>query len=146
MCSTRIGRSGTTCAGRARDGTRSMPAWPARGILLSIDAMDFDPQAIRAFEHAGWQRAAPRYGGTFAAATRGFIAALLDAARVGLHTRVLDVACGPGYVAAAAAARGAGAAGVDFSPAMLAVARAAHPRIEFAAGDAEALAHPDDSF
>jgi SAM-dependent methyltransferase len=108
--------------------------------------MDFDPQAIRAFEHAGWQRAASRYGGTFAAATRGFIAALLDAARVGAHTRVLDVACGPGYVAAAAAARGASAAGVDFSPAMLDVARAAHPRIEFAAGDAEELAHPDGSF
>src|SRR5712692_2288048 len=104
--------------------------------------MEFDPQAIRAFERASWERAAPRYGATFAAATAPFIETLLDAAR----TRVLDVACGPGHGAAAAAARGALPAGIDFSPAMLAVARAAHPKINFAHGDAEAPPHPDDSF
>ena len=108
--------------------------------------MEFDPQAIRAFEHAGWQRAASRYGGTFAAATTGFVDALLDAANVGAQTRLLDVCCGPGYVAGAAAARGAVAAGLDFSPAMLAIARAAHPGLDFAHGDAEALPFPDGSF
>jgi SAM-dependent methyltransferase len=108
--------------------------------------MQFDPQAIRAFEHAGWQRAAARYGGTFAAATAGFVGALLDAAHVGAQTRVLDVCCGPGYVAGAAAARGAVAAGLDFSPAMLAIARAAHPRVDFTHGDAEALPFADGSF
>lgn len=57
---------------------------------------DFDPQAVREFEHAGWQRAAARYAATFARATRGFIDELLDAAcvRAGMH--LLDVACGPG--------------------------------------------------
>jgi SAM-dependent methyltransferase len=108
--------------------------------------MEFDPQAIRAFEHAGWQRAASRYGSTFAATTTGFVDALLDAANVGAQTRLLDVACGPGYVAGAAAARGAVAAGLDFSPAMLAIARAAHPQVDFAHGDAEALPFPDGSF
>src|SRR5712691_11274615 len=108
--------------------------------------MEFDPQAIRAFERASWERAAPRYGATFAAATAPFIETLLDAARIGAGTRVLDVACGPGHGAAAAAARGALPAGIDFSPAMLAVARAAHPKIDFAHGDAEALPHSDDSF
>jgi SAM-dependent methyltransferase len=108
--------------------------------------MEFDPQAIRAFEHAGWQRAASCYGGTFAAATTAFVDALLDAAHVGAPTRVLDVCCGPGYVAGAAAARGAAAAGLDFSPAMLEIARAAHPRLDFAHGDAEALPFPDGSF
>jgi ubiquinone/menaquinone biosynthesis C-methylase UbiE len=108
--------------------------------------MEFDPQAIRAFEHASWQRVAPRYGDTFAAATKGFIDPLLDAAGIGAQTRVLDVCCGPGTVAGAAAARGAVAAGLDFSPAMLAIARAAHPRLDFAMGDAEALPYPDGSF
>jgi hypothetical protein len=43
--------------------------------------VNFDPQAVRAFEHAGWQKAAAGYGATFACATTGFIDALLDAAR-----------------------------------------------------------------
>jgi ubiquinone/menaquinone biosynthesis C-methylase UbiE len=110
------------------------------------DAMDSDAHAIRAFEHASWQRVAADYGDTFAAATRGFIEPLLDAAGVTAQTRVLDVCCGPGLVARAAAARGAIAAGVDFSSAMLALARAAQPHIEFSQGDAEALPHADECF
>jgi SAM-dependent methyltransferase len=111
-----------------------------------MNAMDSDPHGIRAFEHASWQRVATDYGDTFAAATRGFIEPLLDAARVGAHMRVLDVCCGPGLVAGAAAARGAIAAGVDFSSAMLAVARAEQARVEFSQGDAEALPYPDGCF
>jgi SAM-dependent methyltransferase len=109
-------------------------------------AMDSDPHGIRAFEHASWQRVAGDYGDTFAAATRGFIEPLLDAAGVGAHMRVLDVCCGPGLVTGAAAARGAIAAGVDFSSAMLAIARATRPRVEFSQGDAEALPYPDGRF
>jgi ubiquinone/menaquinone biosynthesis C-methylase UbiE len=108
--------------------------------------MELDPHGIRAFEHASWQRVATDYGDTFAAATRGFIEPLLDAARVNADTRVLDVCCGPGLVAGAAVARGARVAGVDFSSAMLAIARAAQPRVEFAQGDAEALPYADGSF
>jgi SAM-dependent methyltransferase len=110
------------------------------------ECMQPDPHGIRAFEHASWQRVAADYGDTFAAATHGFIAPLLDAAQVGARTRVLDVCCGPGLVASAAAARGAITAGVDFSAAMLAIARTAQPRIEFSQGDAEALPYPDGSF
>ena len=69
-------------------------------------AMTFDPQAVRAFEHAGWQRAAAHYAATFAQATRGFIDDLLEAARIGAGMRVLDLACGPGFVSAAVAERG----------------------------------------
>src|SRR5215470_11429917 len=108
--------------------------------------MDFDPQAVRAFEHASWQRVAADYGDTFAAATCRFIEPLLDAARIGAQASVLDVCCGPGLVTGAAAARGAVAAGVDFSRAMLEIARAAHPRIAFSHGDAEALPYPTGSF
>jgi len=111
-----------------------------------MSAMDLDPHGIHAFEHASWQRVAADYGDTFAAATRGFIEPLLDAAGVDAPKRVLDVCCGPGLVAGAAAARGAIAAGLDFSSAMLAIARAAQPRLEFSQGDAETLPYADGSF
>src|ERR1700741_1668886 len=99
--------------------------------MLWTNAMQSDPHGIRAFEHASWQRVAADYGDTFAAATCGFVDPLLDAAGVGGPPRVLDVCCGPGLVAGAAARRGAIAAGVDFSSAMLALARAAQPRVKF---------------
>jgi SAM-dependent methyltransferase len=108
--------------------------------------MTFDPEAVRAFEHAGWQRAAAHYAATFAHATAGFVGGLLDAARVGAGLRVLDLACGPGVVAAAAAECGALPVGVDFSAAMIALARAKHPGIRFEEGDAEALPFADGSF
>jgi SAM-dependent methyltransferase len=105
----------------------------------------FDPEAVRAFEHARWQDAAATYGGTFAGATRPFIQPLLDAARVSQATVLLDVACGPGFVASGARARGAIARGLDFSSAMLAVARAQHPSIQFDEGDAESLPYDDSN-
>jgi SAM-dependent methyltransferase len=111
-----------------------------------MHTMELDPHGIRAFEHASWQRVAADYGDTFAAATRGFIEALLDAAHVSADTRVLDVCCGPGFVAGAAATRGAVTACVDFSSAMLGIARAAQPRVAFSQGDAEALPYADGSF
>jgi ubiquinone/menaquinone biosynthesis C-methylase UbiE len=105
-----------------------------------------DPEAIRAFELAGWQRAAGTYETSFATATRQFLPALLDAAAVGPGRAALDVACGPGFAAAAAVARGATARGLDFSAAMLDVARQRHPAIAFDHGDAEALPYPDGGF
>ena len=108
--------------------------------------MTFDPPVVRAFEHAGWQRAAAHYAATFAQATRGFIDDLLEAARIGTGMRVLDLACGPGLVSAAVADRGAQPVGLDFSSAMVGLARARHPGIRFEEGDAEALPFADGSF
>jgi SAM-dependent methyltransferase len=108
--------------------------------------MSFDPEAIRAFEHAGWQQAATQYDASFASATAPFVAALLDAARVGAGTRVLDACCGTGIVTAAAVARAAQPLGADFSPAMLREARRAHPQLQFDEGDAEVLPYDDGSF
>ena len=106
-----------------------------------------DAEAIRAFEHAGWERVAGKYENAFATATRQFIPALLDAANVsGAKQSVLDIACGPGFVTAAAADRGAMARGLDFSTAMLRVAQERHPKVAFDPGDAEALPYPDNSF
>jgi SAM-dependent methyltransferase len=113
---------------------------------MSPDPANFDPDTVRAFEHAGWQKAAAHYQATFATATREFAAALLDAAGVAPGMAVLDLCCGAGLLAGEAAARGAIATGLDFSPAMLAEARAAHPGLPFAEGDAEAMPFPDASF
>ena len=98
--------------------------------------MPFDPDAVREFERAGWNRAAAGYENSFATATRQFIAPLLDAAAIGTGTRVLDLCCGPGFVGGAAMARRAIVTGLDFSPAMLAQARARFPTITFQHGDA----------
>jgi SAM-dependent methyltransferase len=71
---------------------------------------------------------------------------LLDAVSAGTGTRVLDVATGPGYVAARAAERGAEVVGLDFSETMLAFARSRAPNVEFVQGDATALPFEDATF
>lgn len=108
--------------------------------------MSFDPEAARAFEHAGWQKAAGRYQATFAAATGAFAETLLDAAEIGPGTVVLDLCCGPGLLALAAARRGASVTGLDFSPAMLALAAANAPGCGFVESDAEATGLAAGSF
>jgi SAM-dependent methyltransferase len=103
-------------------------------------------EEFKAFEAAGWSRRAKTYGRVTGALTARFVDALLDAARVAAGMRVLDVATGPGHVAAAAAARGAEPVGVDIAEGMLAVARRDHPQLDFRPGDAEALPFGDSSF
>lgn len=59
---------------------------------------------------------------------------------------VLDLGCGPGYVAAAAAERGASAVGLDFSAERIAIARRMFPHIQFREGDAQNLPFPNRTF
>ena len=98
------------------------------------------------FEQAGWESVALEYEQAFGSLTIQSIGPLLDAAGVGAKTRVLDVGSGPGYVAAAALGRGAQVTGIDFSGAMIALARQRNPDIDFRRGDAEALPFPDKRF
>ena len=98
------------------------------------------------FEHAGWQRVANRYHDAFARLTTQAIAPLLDAVGLKKGIRLLDIASGPGYVAGAAAERGADVVGIDFAAAMVAEARERYPQVRFQEGDAEALPFPDASF
>jgi SAM-dependent methyltransferase len=98
------------------------------------------------FEQAGWERAAEHYGDAFGGLTAQTIKPLLKAVGVIAGARVLDVASGPGSVAAAAAVLGAKAVGVDFSARMVEIARAEHPELRFEQGDAEALPFGDDTF
>jgi ubiquinone/menaquinone biosynthesis C-methylase UbiE len=108
--------------------------------------MSFEPEAVRTFEHAGWQRAASSYRSSFAHATARYIEPLLTAAEISSGNHVLDVACGPGDLAAAALARGAVAHGLDFSAEMVGIARSTHPEIVVTEGDAENLPYPDGAF
>jgi ubiquinone/menaquinone biosynthesis C-methylase UbiE len=59
---------------------------------------------------------------------------------------VLDIACGSGYAAAAAARRGAQWAGLDASEALIAIARARTPGADFRVGDMLALPFGDAVF
>jgi len=77
-------------------------------------------------------------------------AKLVKFAQVSSGQTVLDVACGTGVVAVTAARRGATVSGLDLSPVLLERARynadLAGVTVDFAEGDAEALAYPDASF
>ena len=103
--------------------------------------------SFKELETAGWSDAghADAYDTVVGRVTARAIEPLLDAARVGPGTRVLDVATGPGHVAGAAAARGAEAVGVDISEEMLGHARR-HPQVDFRGADAESLPFEDGAF
>jgi SAM-dependent methyltransferase len=102
--------------------------------------------AFHDFERTGWERAAEHYGDAFGALTVQTAPALLDSVRAVRGTQLLDVASGPGFIAAAAAERGATVTGLDFAAAMVDEARRRHPAIAFRQGDAEALPFEAASF
>ena len=101
---------------------------------------------FRDFAHDRWQEAVETYADLWAGLTRQTIRPLLAGLEVSPETRLLDVSCGTGHVAAAAASMGASVVGIDFSSVMLARARRLHPTLDFRLGDAEALEFPDESF
>jgi SAM-dependent methyltransferase len=98
-----------------------------------------DPESFKAFEAERWGAKAESYERVTGQVTRRLVEPLLDAARVGPGTRVLDVATGPGHLAGAAAERGATATGIDIADGMLAAAAGRHPRVSFLCADAERL-------
>jgi SAM-dependent methyltransferase len=100
----------------------------------------------KAFEAAGWSERAGTFETLVARATAHAIEPLLDAAAVTAGSRVLDVGCGLGDLAAAAAARGAAATGTDLAEGMIEAARRRHPGLELVHGDGEALPFDDASF
>ena len=101
--------------------------------------MILEPEKFRSFEHAGWENIPTGYHEVFGQLTTQAINPLLDAVKLKKGNNFLDIACGPGYVAAAAAKRGATVLGVDFSSAMVAHAQQRQPGIDFREGDAEQL-------
>ena len=105
-----------------------------------------DAEAFRAFEQQGWDKRADSYGQFFTAVSDHNVEPLLEAAAITAGDRVLDVGCGPGNLAAAAAGRGASVVGADLSPVMVALAQSRHPNLEFHQADAERLPFSDDTF
>ncbi|MGE5215975.1 MAG: class I SAM-dependent methyltransferase [Chloroflexota bacterium] len=101
--------------------------------------MLLEAEKFRDFEHSGWEKIPDTYHEAFGQLTTQAIEPLLDAARVERGMTFLDIASGPGYVAAAAAMRGATVLGVDFAAAMVAHAKQLHAGVEFREGDAEQL-------
>jgi SAM-dependent methyltransferase len=113
---------------------------------MATTQASIDPEAFNAFEAAGWERRADGYHDFFGSITTRVIEQLLDAAEVERGMRVLDAASGPGYVAAACAARGADVVGVDVAAEMVSLARRLHPELEFRQADAERLPFAGGSF
>src|SRR5262245_39106360 len=98
-----------------------------------------DADAFNAFEAEGWDRRAGGYVDFLGQVTIRAVEPPLDAAGVGPGIRLLDVMSGPGYVAAAAAQRGASVVGVDVAPGMVALAERLNPGLDFRRGDVEEL-------
>ena len=111
-----------------------------------MKSADPAPLTFREFEHRGWENVGGHYDDYFGSLTGQSIEPLLDAVNVQAGDALLDVATGPGYIAAAAARRGAQATGLDFSAAMLAKAAALHPQLSFREGDAGNLPFADATF
>jgi ubiquinone/menaquinone biosynthesis C-methylase UbiE len=105
-------------------------------------------QSFREFEHAGWEDSGvvAKYHEHLSGVTTQSIDALVDAVGIGNGSRVLDVATGAGYIAGAAAQRGADAIGVDFSAAQVRMARERYPTVRFEQADAEALPFDPETF
>src|SRR5688500_15402875 len=106
-----------------------------------------DFAAIKKTQREVWEsRDYPRVGNTLQLMTERMVEAAVGRAR----QRVLDVACGQGNAALAAARRFAEATGVDYAPNLLAQgnerAEAEHLPVTFIEGDAENLPFPDGSY
>ena len=105
-------------------------------------------QSFGDFELAGWddESTAAEYDKHLSLVTTQSVEALLDDAHLASGHKVLDIATGAGYVAAAAARRGARPVGLDFSATQVRLARVRYPSICFEQGDAEALPFDGDTF
>jgi SAM-dependent methyltransferase len=106
-----------------------------------------DANAFHQFEHEGWQHATNGYHRYLGSLTMQTISPLLDAVSAPEpKSNLLDIASGPGYVAAEAKRRGWSPVGVDFAEEMVALAQKLHPNIDFQVGDAGALSFGDSEF
>jgi ubiquinone/menaquinone biosynthesis C-methylase UbiE len=105
-----------------------------------------DLEAFKVFEHDGWEQVSHSYHDSIELITQQAAKPLLDAVEAGPGVKLLDLACGTGYVSALASAQGAEVIGLDFASSMVDEASKLHPDIEFREGDAEALPFADESF
>ena len=126
--------------------SRGLVSVMQRAYVAVVGQAAIDPDAFNAFEAGGWEEKAAGYDRFFGRITGQLVEPLLDAASVGPGTRMLDLATGPGYVAARGAERGASVVGVDVAGAMVSLARRLHPELDFRQADAHELPFDDASF
>lgn len=107
---------------------------------------DIDARAFHSFEREAWNRASEVYQRYFSELTDQTIEPLLDSVAGSAGPKFLDIACGPGHLAAAAKRRGWSPVGIDFSESMIALGRSLHPGLDFRVGDAEALSFGEGEF
>lgn len=107
-----------------------------------------EPDTFAALEKREWAtpEVARSYAQVFAKAADMVVPYLVEAVAAQSGMRALDLCCGHGNVSAGLIKAGAKVTGLDFSPAMLDMARAAVPEAHFVEGDAMALEFADGSF
>ena len=106
-----------------------------------------DVEAFKQFEHDGWEQSVAAYDHLFGSLTTQMIMPLIGELKPTKGERLLDIATGPGYVAAKGLDCGCVVSAIDISEAMIARAREAFPRgIDFRVGDAEALLFGEAAF
>ena len=115
--------------------------------MSSTTALPFDRAAVKERQRAVWA------SGDFAAVATTIVPVaerLCDAADLHAGSSVIDVACGSGNAAIAAARLGCVVTGIDYVPALLERGRerAAAERldVDFRDGDAEQIPFPNESF
>jgi ubiquinone/menaquinone biosynthesis C-methylase UbiE len=104
-----------------------------------------EPGAFTKQERLEWSGVAGAYADSFAKLTALAVRDLIEDARVSPGERLLDVACGTGIAAAAAARRGAVVSGVDLAPGMVEEARRLVSTGTFRESDAAVLPFADAS-
>ena len=107
-----------------------------------------EPDTFAALEKREWAKpdVAQSYAKVFAKAADMVVPSLVAAVGAGPDISVLDLCCGQGNVAAGLIKAGARVTGLDFSPAMLKMARAAVPEAQFVEGDAMSLSFEERTF
>jgi len=105
-----------------------------------------EAERFRSFERRRHDEMAQSYHDFFSPITLHAIAPMLKAVRLARGQRLLDVASGPGALAAAAAQAGARAVGTDLSPKMVELAARTYPDVEFRVAEVEHLPFADGAF
>lgn len=105
-------------------------------------------QDFRQMEQEGWSQnaIAVSYADGFVRATKQAVPALIKAVDSVVGDQALDICCGNGVVTKGLLDSGFQATGLDFSPAMIELARQSVPGAVFEQGDALALPFDDETF
>ncbi|MDZ8023264.1 MAG: methyltransferase domain-containing protein [Nostoc sp. DedQUE11] len=98
-----------------------------------------DREAFKQFERDGFSRVAQGYDGAIAQVTSQINETILDAVETRYGTRVLDVACGTGWLSAAALKLQAIVTGLDYAENMVVIGRWRFAQVEFQLGDDTSL-------